>query len=140
MAAANADIAGRLLQNNQEMSIGTQPEQVLGASVSRIDEIQPASVKVSSATNSKKTKTINWETTFYPEYATVDVQLVNKIASSPNKFELVRLVGSDIPNAGTYTWKVQATDYQKSDLYIILSCSSEYSFVNGCNAGVPLKY
>ena len=84
-------------------------------------------------------KTIRWQTSNYPQNIGVDINLIRKNAGSTNSFSFVRSIVKNAPNDGEETWIPKAGETD-SDMYIEVTCSSSYSFTNGCQlVGAPLK-
>jgi len=107
----------------------------------------PATVSMLSITNVTSpssavlagARDINWEAGNYPKNAGVNINLIRKVSDSPRQFTLVRVLASDVPNTGKYTWFTQSED-NSSDLYIEVTCSNTFQFTSGCSISTePIK-
>lgn len=103
-----------------------------GSIVSVEAEANTASVALS------KSRTVSWQTSNYPVDAGVDVNLLRKTSDKPLSYVLVEKIAKNTKNDGVEVWtpKVNAS----SDLYIEVTCSSDYNFKDGCAfTGAPVK-
>jgi hypothetical protein len=78
------------------------------------------------------TKEIKWQTNNYPVGVGVNINLLRKVSSNPDKFELVRQIAKDTPNDGYELWVKTAKDGDSSNLYIEVTCSTTYKFEGEC--------
>lgn len=78
------------------------------------------------------TKIIAWQTKNYPNNIGVDINLIRKISDNPKQFEIVRNIAKDTLNDGVEVWSPKNDEYTK-DLYVEVTCSGTYQFVDGCS-------
>lgn len=103
-----------------------------GGSITSLATVNTASVALSGA------KTVSWQTSNYPLDAGVDINLLRKTSDKPLSYVLVEKIAKNTKNDGTEVWtpKVNAS----ADLYIEVTCSSDYNFKDGCSfSGLPVK-
>ncbi len=135
---------------NKNMSTASSPEPVATLSY-QVPVAQVSGLKVANTQNAqsaaassallKNTKTVSWETAFYPDSVGIDIHILRKISESPAQYEFVRDLVTNTPNDGMYTWTPTAADLKEKKLYVEIACSDSHEFVNGCgNGGAPLKY
>lgn len=77
-------------------------------------------------------KEIKWQTKDYPAAVGVNINLLRKVSTNPESFELVRQIAKDTPNDGYELWVKTAQDGNTSDLYIEVTCSTTYKFEGEC--------
>lgn len=84
-------------------------------------------------------KKIIWKTKDYPVSAGIDINLLRKISDNPISYEFVEKIAKDTQNDGQETW-IPKKNQTGNDLYIEITCSTTYKFVDGCSSmGVPTK-
>lgn len=87
-----------------------------------------------------QTKEIKWKTINYPVGVGVNINLLRKVGSNPDEFELVRQIAKDTPNDGVEVWVKNQNDGKSEDLYIEVTCSTTHAFAGECRfAGEAVK-
>lgn len=63
----------------------------------------------------------------------MDITLLQKTSSNPNKFKLVKVIKENTPNDGMEEW-VPAADEAGDNLVLQVGCAKNYIFPEGCSS------
>lgn len=84
-------------------------------------------------------KSIKWNSSGFPQGATVDINLLKRSSDSPVSYDFVKKIASGYANTGEITWLYTKAD-MNDDYYVEVVCSTPQSFPNGCTVTAsPMK-
>ncbi|MCK6463182.1 MAG: GPI anchored serine-threonine rich family protein [Candidatus Pacebacteria bacterium] len=108
------------------------------AAVSSPAFAKTASVKIISPAGGSigqvgSAQTVRWSTSDYPKGAGVNINLLRKVSSNPDRYEFIRVIKENTPDDGVETWTPSASD-TGDNLVVQVSCSGKTVFPEGCSS------
>ncbi len=82
--------------------------------------------------SSPYSKTLHWKTATYSSIPSFNVNLIKKVSDSPLSYDLVRHVGENIPNTGSFTWSSESNEVG-SNFYVEVTCGSDTPVGQECH-------
>ena len=114
---------------------------VASASAATKTSAKPASIQllspVSKTVEVGDTWNVRWNTTNYPS-RTVSVNIIKKVGSNPDRYELIRTIATSTANDKKATWVVANSD-MGSNISLEIGCAkSRVACIAGNNTGASL--
>jgi cytoskeletal protein RodZ len=120
------------------VSLKNKPEPAPADTVAKVSVTSAGPAQNVANVASTEDKVITWSAEAYPKGVGVNINLLRKASDSPLSYSLVRQIALNSENDGQESWTPAANE-KSGDMYVEVTCSTDYGFVKGCITGAPTK-